>query len=72
MKSAPEENPNPVVASSAAPAQTNPVPASAKPASSNVPGVPFPKIDSQRRAYFRIVAPNRNFMDAERFPLFFV
>jgi len=58
VKSAPGENPNPVVASSAAPAQTNPVPADAKPASSNVPGVPFPKIDSERHAYFRIVAPN--------------
>jgi enterochelin esterase family protein len=37
--------------------ETNPVPADARPASSNVPGAQFPKIDSDRRAYFRIVAP---------------
>jgi enterochelin esterase-like enzyme len=43
---------------SAAPAQTNQVPADAKPASSNVPGAQFPRIDSERRAYFRIAAPN--------------
>jgi enterochelin esterase family protein len=30
----------------------------AKPASSNVPGSQFPKIDSERRAYFRITAPD--------------
>jgi enterochelin esterase family protein len=48
----------PVLAGAAALAQTNQVPADAKPASSNVPGGQFPKIDSQRRAYFRIVAPN--------------
>jgi enterochelin esterase-like enzyme len=41
----------------AAPAQTNQIPADAKSASSNVPGAQFPKIDSGRRAYFRIVAP---------------
>src|SRR5271157_5071349 len=58
VKSAGAENPNPVVASSAAPAQTSQVPADAKPASSNVPGVQFPKIDSNRHACFRIVAPN--------------
>ncbi len=29
----------------------------AQPASSDAPGVQFPKIDSQRRAYFRIAAP---------------
>lgn len=38
-------------------AQTNQAPPDARPASSNVPGVPFPKIDSEGRAYFRIVAP---------------
>jgi len=52
------ENPNPAVASSTALPQTNQPPADAKSAASNVPGVPFPKIDSGRRAYFRIVAPN--------------
>jgi enterochelin esterase-like enzyme len=44
--------------SSTAPAQTNQIPADAKPASSNVPGAQFPKVDSERRAYFRIAAPN--------------
>ncbi|HEX5399734.1 MAG TPA: alpha/beta hydrolase-fold protein [Verrucomicrobiae bacterium] len=39
-------------------AQTNQPPADAEPASSNVPGSQFPKIDSERRAYFRIVAPD--------------
>lgn len=48
----------PLLANSAALAQTNQPPADAKPASSNVPGVQFPKIDSGRRACFRIVAPN--------------
>lgn len=51
------ENPNPAVASSAALAQTNQPPADAKRASSDMPGVQFPRIDSERRAYFRIVAP---------------
>lgn len=52
------ENSSPALASSAAPAQTNQVPADAKPASSNVPGTQFPKIDSKRRACFRIFAPD--------------
>ena len=39
-------------------AQTNQPPADAEPASSNVPGAQFPKIDSERRAYFHIVAPD--------------
>jgi enterochelin esterase family protein len=47
-----------VFISSTAPAQTNQVPADAKPASSNVPGIQFPKIDAKRRAYFRIFAPD--------------
>jgi enterochelin esterase family protein len=34
------------------------LPADAESAPSNVPGAPFPKVDSQRRAYFRVVAPN--------------
>jgi enterochelin esterase family protein len=54
----PRENSNPALASSVAPTQTSQPPADAKPASSNVPGVQFPKIDSKRRAYFRIVAPD--------------
>jgi enterochelin esterase-like enzyme len=41
----------------AALAQPGQPPADAKPAPSNVPGVQFPKIDSERRAYFRIRAP---------------
>ncbi len=48
------------MAGSAAPVQTNEVPADAKPASSNVPGVPFPKVDSEGRAWFRIPAPEAN------------
>ncbi len=50
----------------AAPAQTNPPAGSiplgsdAKPASSNVPGQQFPKIDSERHAAFRLRAPNAN------------
>jgi enterochelin esterase family protein len=43
---------------SAAPAQTNQIPADARPASSNESGFQFPKIDSERRAYYRIEAPN--------------
>jgi len=57
-KSSGPETPNPVVAIPAVLPHTNQPPADAKYASSNVPGVPFPKIDSRRRAYFRIVAPN--------------
>jgi enterochelin esterase family protein len=58
VQSASRENPNPAVASSAAPTQTSQPSADAKPASSNVPGVQFPKINSERQACFRIVAPN--------------
>ena len=47
----------PVLVNSALLAQTNEPPADARPASSNVPGSQFPKIDSGRRAYFRIRAP---------------
>jgi len=57
VQSASGENPNPALAGSAAPTQINEVPGDAKPASSNVPGQQFPKIDSERRAYFRIRAP---------------
>jgi enterochelin esterase-like enzyme len=57
VQSAVQENPTPALTSSAATTQTSRVPADAKPASSDVPGVQFPKIDSERRAYFRIVAP---------------
>ena len=46
-----------IVAGLSAKAQTN-VPTDAKPASSNIPGAQFPKIDSERRAYFRIAAPD--------------
>ncbi|HEV2320591.1 MAG TPA: alpha/beta hydrolase-fold protein [Verrucomicrobiae bacterium] len=38
-------------------AQTNQVPADARPAASDVPGAPFPRIDSNDRAWFRIRAP---------------
>jgi enterochelin esterase-like enzyme len=48
----------PMFASLAALAQSNQPPADAKPASSNVPGSQFPRIDSERRAYFRIRAPD--------------
>ena len=51
------EKPKPALAGSAQPPQTNQVPADAKPASSNVPGMQFPKVDPERRAYFRIRAP---------------
>jgi len=57
VQSVAQENPNPALVSSAATTQTNHIPADAKPALSNVPGAPFPKIDSHRRAYFRIRAP---------------
>lgn len=46
-----------LLVSTAVLAQTNEPPPDAKPASSNVPGAQFPKIDSERRAYFRIAAP---------------
>jgi hypothetical protein len=39
-------------------AQAGPPPPDAKPASSNVPGAQFLKIDSERRACFRIKAPD--------------
>ena len=42
----------------AALAQTNQPPRDAQPASSNVQGGQYPKIDPERRAYFRIVAPD--------------
>ena len=48
----------PVLASLAGLAQTNQLPPDARPASSNVPAVEYPKIDSGRRACFRIVAPD--------------
>ena len=44
-------------AGSAAPARTNQVPEDARPASSNVPGAQFPKVDSKGRAWFRVPAP---------------
>src|ERR1700677_773469 len=37
--------------------QTNQIPEDAMPAPSNVPGFQFPMIDSNHRAYFRILAP---------------
>lgn len=52
-----QETTNLAVASSAVPAESNQPPTDAKPATSNVPGVQFPKIDSERRGWFRIVAP---------------
>lgn len=48
----------PFIVGAAALAQTNEPPPDARPASSNVPAVEYPKIDSGRRAYFRIVAPD--------------
>ncbi len=48
----------PIIVGAAALAQTNEPPLDAKSASSNVPGVQFPKLDSERRAYFRIAAPD--------------
>jgi enterochelin esterase-like enzyme len=47
-----------IIAGLSAKAQTNASVDGSKPASSNVPGMQFPKIDSERHAYFRIVAPN--------------
>src|SRR5579859_1720164 len=46
-----------ILVGAAALAQPGQPPAEAKPASSNVPGLQFPKIDSEQRAYFRILAP---------------
>ncbi len=40
--------------------QTNPPANRLEPASSNVPGAQFPKLDSEGRAYFRIKAPEAN------------
>ena len=37
-------------------------PADTKPASSNIPGQEYPRLDSQRRAYFRIYAPKAESM----------
>jgi outer membrane protein assembly factor BamB len=36
----------------------SPAPSDAKPASTNAPGREYPKVDSQRRATFRVNAPN--------------
>jgi hypothetical protein len=36
----------------------SPVPNDAKPASTNAPGQQYPKVDSQRRATFRVYAPD--------------
>jgi enterochelin esterase family protein len=47
-----------IIAGLSAKAQTNAPADGSKPASSNVPGVQFPQVDSERRAHFRIVAPN--------------
>ncbi len=49
-----------ILVGAAALAQPGQPPADAKPAPSNEPGAPFPKIDSERRAYFRILAPEAN------------
>ena len=57
-KSAGQQNTNPPIASLAVPAESNLPPTDARPAASNVPGVQFPNIDSERRAWFRIAAPN--------------
>jgi enterochelin esterase family protein len=57
-ESSAQENTNRVVASLAVPHETNQPPSDAKPATSDVPGVQYPKIDSERRAWFRIAAPN--------------
>jgi enterochelin esterase family protein len=47
-----------LAASLPAAAQTNQIPPDAKTASSDAPGVQFPKVDAERRAYFRITAPD--------------
>jgi enterochelin esterase-like enzyme len=57
-KSSAQENTNPAVVSLAVPAESNQPPTDARPAPSNVPGVQYPKIDSELRAWFRIAAPN--------------
>lgn len=46
-----------ILVGAAAPAQPGQPPAEAETAASNVPGLQFPKIDSESRAYFRILAP---------------
>ena len=56
-QSASPGNASPALTGSAAPVQTNQIPQDARPASSNVPGFQFPMIDSNHRAYFRVVAP---------------
>jgi enterochelin esterase family protein len=48
---------SPGAVTSTAPVQANQIPADARPAPSDVPGTQFPMIDSNLRAYFRIVAP---------------
>jgi enterochelin esterase-like enzyme len=48
---------NPALADSSATSQPGQPPPDAKPASSNVPGAQFPKVDSKSRAWFRILAP---------------
>ncbi len=47
-----------IFAGLSAKAQTNASADSSKPASSNVPGVQFPQVDSEGRAHFHIVAPD--------------
>jgi enterochelin esterase family protein len=46
-----------MLACAAGSAESNQPPADAVPASSNVPGAQFPKIDAEQRAYFRVKAP---------------
>src|SRR5437868_3180454 len=50
----------PLLAIALVSAQTNDAPSDAKPAPSNVPGQPYPQLDSERRAHFRISAPQAN------------
>src|SRR5581483_2806857 len=50
----------PLLAIAFASAQTNDAPNDAKPATSNVPGQQYPQVDSERRAHFRISAPQAN------------
>ena len=47
-----------IVAGWSANAQTNTSADGSKPVSANVPGAQFPKVDSGRRAHFRIAAPD--------------
>jgi enterochelin esterase family protein len=47
-----------IIADLFANAQTNAPADGSKPACSNVPGVQFPQVNSERRAHFRIVAPD--------------